>query len=487
MKTCNIYYFLIWEEVKVIMEKLNSYLRKFKKMIFSPYAIIFLFAVIIACINSRITLISGDDELFASALSNKNIFSFLSERYLTWSGRLVVEFLLVNIIAQKIIFWKILNTFFVTMLLVSSILYINDKSKLSRLEKINLYSFGMFLFFILNTYVLSSSVFWITGSFNYLWTTVAMLFTMVPFKRLIFEEKASKFMYIASILTSILACYFEQTAVVLLTYSTLCIIYVLFKKIKLNKIIILPYLSIIINSVILFLSPGNKIRFFAEVEHWYPGFDQLSIFTKLYRGLAWTLNHIVNENQFLMFILVILLSYMLYKNRSKIFTISLIPVVYFGFRIISFEHTVNKIFAKEINIQQILDKYIYNILGQNIQSFVKYIPILIICVIVFIIFLEIIFFLKDKLKSLNIVILYVASILTPLTLSFSPTIYASGHRIFFTGDIILYLIILFIYKETLKLKKSDNMLINIITILFLSISLIVGLNYLIILSGKVYY
>lgn len=461
---------------------------KFNGLNFRPWFIISFFCLILFSINLRISIFPGDDIFFKNALNTRTIFHYLKIRYMGWTGRMPVEFLLVILISHRLIIWKILNTIVCSLLIVSILRYVKSyNDKLSNTQKTFLYIFACSIFALLNICVISTSSFWITGSFVYLWTTVAAIFVMIPYKKAFFGEKCSKLTYIVGFIASLYASYFEQTSVVILAYLSLTLVYLLFKKIKINIGLILIYISTIINSIILFKAPGNYVRLIRETSNWMPEFAHYSIITKLSKGALWSLNHIVNENQILMFLLTSILAYLIYKNKKglKTFIVSLIPILYFSIKLLPFDSIFGHM--TQFNLQNFNDNYLFNIIGKEYHGLFKHIAPTILILVLFIILIEIFILFKDRKKSLNLSVLFIASNLSYLMIGFSPTIYASGHRIFFVGDVLLYIVLVSLYKEVLMSDIKHKKILILLNIILFVISILTLANYFLLFSKGIYY
>ena len=126
------------------------------------------FFILVFLINSQIGLF-GDDYYYVSFVKN-NFFELHKNHYIEVNGRAIVHLLDSIFLALPKIFWSILNS-----LMITSIAYFASKIIALFSSKKNIFekSIIIFLFSILTIDILVTrqSVYWITGSFNYIYPT----------------------------------------------------------------------------------------------------------------------------------------------------------------------------------------------------------------------------------------------------------------------------------------------------------------------------
>ena len=220
-----------------------------------------------------------------------------------------------------------------------------------------------------------------------------------------------------------------------------------------------------INTAILFLAPGNYERANKEIVSWFGQWDMISLPVKLMMGTNLFLQHIFDKNIILIALLVILLNIAIWKKYKSI-AIRLLAFIPMGAVIIKFieiqlnSHNINTDFFmfKLLNIQNL------NILNYNeIKIFLP--TSILLCVILIIPVIFILVFDKVEMKYFSI-ILYLAAICSALSISISPTIYASGERVFFVTDILLIISSVLLLNEVLRKWKMN--IYVILTFVFIS-------------------
>ncbi|WP_233094060.1 DUF6056 family protein, partial [Enterobacter hormaechei] len=123
------------------------------------FILIFLILIVVY-INSNHTILS-DDTFFANVLSKTNIIDYTRGRYNHWSGRYLLEALMVEFIRFE---------FITKILIISSVVIMGYSiAIISQSKKSFRISLALFVSFLLmldiNTY--SQSVFWFSGAYNY--------------------------------------------------------------------------------------------------------------------------------------------------------------------------------------------------------------------------------------------------------------------------------------------------------------------------------
>ncbi|HDD1006534.1 TPA: hypothetical protein O9839_001360, partial [Escherichia coli] len=171
--------------------------------------------------------------------------------YLTWSGRIVADFisptlLLVN---NKIVIAAI-QTFGVFLLLHLISKFDNT------VKSWYILSFISIIFFLSHPSFGQSNL-WIVGSANYLWTSVLYVFVAKEVIGYIQNKKINPVVYPASLLAG---CTNENASLTLIGIILLCYLYLLV-IIKKNDLRLLPiFILVITGAVFLLATPGNESR-----------------------------------------------------------------------------------------------------------------------------------------------------------------------------------------------------------------------------------
>lgn len=427
---------------------------KFKKIVRIDNIPYFLCGIIALIIFANTVSVPGDDFWFSEAvdkLGNGSLAKYLEIRYESWTGRIIIESIMVTLFKYNLWIWRILNTIiFVT--LCCAIYRLIPKKYEENFTLINRFSIKSIIcisMFLIHKDVFISSIKWITGSFNYLWPMTCAVIAILPLKHEIFEEKYNNYMFIVYMATAILAGNMEQASLVILCFALISNIYLILKNKKANITLVMYNVFFLINTAILFLAPGNYVRSQKETITWFGQWDMISLPTKIMIGLNLLLDNLFNRTSILMFILTLLVFIVIYKRYYDIIirSIAFVPLSLMSLKIIE------KILSK-IGIGTHL--WIFKIFNVNnlglltYDNFKLYLPtVILLGVLLLLIILMFIAFNDIGMKYIS-VIMYLAAICSGLSISVSPTIYASGARIFFVTDIIVIILITLLLTEQIN-------------------------------------
>lgn len=389
---------------------------------------------------------SGSDDFYYKEAENKYSFwdYLINVRYMTWSARLFPDTISYFIFHFNFNLWRVFNTIFFLLLCYS----------LVRLCKFKVTIYDMIIIISLIWYssfsILDWGFFWATGSINYLWPLSIGIFILIPFSDFYLKLKKSKFNIInllRLIMTFCLSISNEQISIFIIIIMFFYLLFI-YKRYKLfsNYLFLIMFITII-GLLFMLFAPGNISRYKSEVNTWYPGFDKLPISTHIRIGFIWFYEVVILNLKFV-FIILSILTFLLMKNSiwKKFFLILILviisllliePNILFNFQMI------NKISFKNPNYHIISKNFLFSIF----PFFLWFL---------FLINLIIHSYVVTK-KNKFILILYLAGILSCVMISFSPTLYASGHRVLCCFLVSLVLIGFYLFQKILhKYSKNKN-------------------------------
>ena len=239
---------------------LKNFIFQNKLIIFTAVTIFVLMLVL-----NFVTPLIMDDYNYTFGLNGrisnlKDIFEYQIWFYFNWGGRniahTIAQFFLMN---NKTVF-NICNslTFIVLILLILNF------SKFNKREVKNKFIYLILIYFILwfNTPAYGQSFIWLTGSANYLWTSVIALLYILIFINLNENKKYNKIqIFVLSILGLLAGWTNENTGASLIVMLAVHLFMLKFiEKIKINKIHIFTFISSIIGFIIMIIAPGNYER-----------------------------------------------------------------------------------------------------------------------------------------------------------------------------------------------------------------------------------
>lgn len=263
---------------------------------------------------------------------------------------------------------------------------------------------------------------------NYIWAFVFGLIGMIPIRRILNGGKIRWFDYLKYGFPLIIACNMEQVAAIVLGFYIIFLVYAAIEKVKDVGLAISQTVISLLSVLYLLFGPGNLHRLQASIEVCWPGFEELSIFDKVWNGYCSTLNYYFAIVSFLftIFSASTVLLLILQKKRLKS-VVGIIPSLWLIFVVGC------KILEKlmRINILNYFAAVIYTDTG-FMQTEMQ--PVMGIIILYSILFLLIVFAfsslrLGKKEKTVYSLIL-LAGLASRLLMGFSPTLLASGTRTF---------------------------------------------------------
>lgn len=217
----------------------------FKKYV--KYIPFLIFLIILLCYHWKLAVVTADYPTFQTIVSKHPLLSltkngFLSYRYATWSSRSLIEFNVGVLVSVPTEIWRILDSviFAAIAVLLSKLLANNNESPF-------FYNCLACLFvglFILTFSKILESAGWLATTTNYIWPICFILIHFYLLKEFIFKNKdISKFkrtiIYLILIITLLEAISSEQLLVMVGGAYLFTIVYCLYKKIEIPKLIYL--------------------------------------------------------------------------------------------------------------------------------------------------------------------------------------------------------------------------------------------------------
>jgi hypothetical protein len=443
----------------------ESWLEMFHK-VKAYYPILILFSLLYL-FHFLVGMFPGDDIKFSKASEMYSLAEWLKLRYLTWSGRLMPDAAVYVFLDDLIWLWRILNPLMIILLGYSMIRIL--KKEVSQWEVI----FAVVLLGYFADNILSSGVFWITGSMNYLWPIALGMASMIPFADKVFRKLSMKrgHVFIYGISGFMAAIGNEQAALCISSFAVLSLIAVYLKEKKVE----LPYLLLtglyITGTCILLFAPGNEIRWVKESAYWYPSFPSLTIKDHLYIGTIWAYEQLFRDMRFLLLLLSGITIAHSYRNSRLREGIALkLFILFFGI-VLSF-HIMGRGLEVIYNFSAIknlrVTESVLSFWEINSSVAFAFLPYLF-----WTIYLMLLSYLLIRESKNPFFMLFSLLAIggTLFVIFFSPTIYGSGNRVLTVASVLFTLIS--IYKiDSLGLLRSKKLIMLIAIFPFANLSLI---------------
>ncbi|MCL2024660.1 MAG: DUF6056 family protein [Coriobacteriia bacterium] len=226
----------------------------------------------------RVHIDFGDDLVFGAVLHNRNFIEYVMSRYNSWTSRVLIEAVLVNVLLLTSFLFKILNGAMMVLLWFGFNRLFNPKNDL----KINYLLTFMLMLYPINV---MGEAGWAATTLNYLWVLALGLASMIPIKMIIKEQPVKWWYYLLAIPCLLYAANSEQMALILTGFLVVLAIYEFIDKKKIHAGIML-YLIVSVSMLVFHLqAPGNARRLLWEIGARFPDFDSLSLIDKTTLGI----------------------------------------------------------------------------------------------------------------------------------------------------------------------------------------------------------
>lgn len=403
---------------------------KDKKQVIIPILLASFFAFII--LLQAEFILASDDGRYSVSLYNKDL------DLLKINNRVLINLVIMLIEACGIHFWKFCNLIigiFLFLYLIKIALLLSQSKPLMSLN----ICFLSLIFFI-PIQVLSSGMFWATGSFNYLWGCTGCLLFLYPFLCKLYEREINTAEFFLAIIGGIYAGNLEQTSAIQFCFSSAIIGYLIKKKIE--KRYGFLYIIALLSGLLIMFLPFNKMRSYEAVALYFPEFNRLSIFDKLFLGVVNLYSHLINKAHLIMFFLSSTIFLLMVKQKGNSTILSLIPFTYFGGNLL-----IKSGYFLDDTIHIMYDFSIFQL--ESVMGTTQMFPVIIMTFCIGVEAYLLLILSGKNTTGLCVILFYFAGLASGLVMGFSPTIFASGNRVFFVLDIFIVLIIgILLYKNT---------------------------------------
>lgn len=393
----------------------------YKNKYIIAFSLIYLMFFFKLCYGHYVNM--ADDVWFSNVHdSQSNIFVWLKDRYFQWTSRIPIEFFLVLLITHFKI-WAFINSFMFASLVLCAIYYLDLSLKKLLIASI--------LVFVLILWGMPKSVsfeaaIWMTGSFNYLWpVALAAISYLCLYKSFLCN---SRLFVVLSCVLIFLSSFNEQMAVVNFVSILISIFYF---RLSGNKFLFLlpPLLSVCIVLIIIATCPGNMARYNIETAAWFQGFNSIGLFGKLVLGCNLYVDALVSKHS----VVPLLSSLALIKVCNNLGA-KCIAIFWSAVFLATLIVAPDAIRLNENDVLALLPL---------IRAFLAALYLIsVVCAVSVSRSL-------DK-ASLVIVVCFVCSAASIIFMGLSPTIYASGKRVFF----VYYVIMIFLSVNILLQNKK---------------------------------
>ena len=238
--------------------------------------------------------ISGDDwgNYLVGSLGLRHMIGQAIGMYFSWEGRFLNR-ILINLLTYHKFLWNIVNSLvLVSIIFLSSCIYPFKNKKM-----IMILLFLSILF--MNVFTFSQVVVWIAGNLTYLFVfPLLLLYIKLLYQKVIFSPKQVVFLFF---LNFIIPMFVEHMGLLLIFFNIYFLVVEYIRHHKISKVLFLFLLCSIGSFLLMFWSPGNRIR--SSMENL--DFNHLNLFGKIGYNLPNFVSYTYIINYFLLFLIFI--------------------------------------------------------------------------------------------------------------------------------------------------------------------------------------
>lgn len=398
----------------------------------------------------------GDDAFFYQYTHEMGFLEYLTWRYQTWVGRMSGEAMVYIAFRAGAWFWRAVNACMIVLLPIG-VLKLACKAAGVSEETLgaDVYVLSAAGYLLMSVLTAGYAAIWMNGSIFYTWSFTCGIWSLIPVADFVFDTgKCSWKQFLYSIPCAVIGSMsIEQMGAVLLAFEVLAILFTCRRggTWKFHPGLFLQTAATFAAFFLLFAAPGNALRVAAETVNWMPQYDALSVGEHLFLTVQWLLSSFANENR--LFLCGIWLGGLLHlRGRNKksdtvwmaaagIFLVSaLLP--FFGVKALSdVGMNLTDITVCLTEVPQASALTVQNVIALCWQAAA----------------LLFTFFYLAKITENSPVMLfaYLGGIASEAIMYFSPTIYASGARVYYLTDW-MYLFLILVLFLKLHDKKQKN-------------------------------
>ncbi len=380
------------------------------------------------CINLILNLtLSSDDVHNLLNYDVSNSFSWVYERYMTWSSRVFPDFFLS---------FSYTIDFSLTCLIIAlfQTLFVNSISKLFKTNNSYILIGAVLIVVILANYPIFLDAGFIATNYNYFVPIAVYTYALVNIFEVYNNEEKLKPLTVIAIM---LSCCIEQISAFSFGLLLILNLFYLLKTKKISYGLLTVLITTILMLLFILLSPGNEIRKELELTRFDPHYINYTLKDKLKIGLFY-LNHYHLFTKILVSITLVLLAVSI-KDKNYI------SIILNVFLLLILINDVEVIMDKVVKVQ------IEPIYFDNDMNLVRKI-ILENMFIIGLLSLSILFSVKNH--KLIILVSIIGAILTKVMLGFSPTYIASGVRTMIPLIAIMLIVALYIFRVNFVSKED---------------------------------
>ena len=415
------------------------------KMALRFFALVAFLAFGVFC---KIHYSSGDDAFFDHYVHTMSYLDYIQARYTTWTGRIGGESLVYLVFTLGIWAWRVVNAFMVAAVPMLLLMITGVRVDWRTLA---LACAGYLLMDIITC---GHAAVWVNGSIFYTWSLVCALLCVyfnLKGASLRAREGASceccagwKSAAVLFPLIFFAASSIEQIGFALFAFFAITIAYRLWKKEPLPPLLIAQTCFLVAVLAVVLAAPGNSARVAQETEQWFPAFAVMPFAERAFISVQWLLSSLANEGK--LFLAFIWIGSLLAAPKSKVVTA--LTAVFTAVALLPFTRLDVLADTGISYIDPAVPPAVF-------PSAARATALNIVSMAWWAVASAFTFYTLKRSMGLTGVALFAVALLCEAMMFFSPTIYASGERVFYVTDWILLAAILLLFAK-IPTERAKN-------------------------------
>lgn len=224
--------------------------------------------------------LNSDDEMYAAVANSGDIIGWLVNRYATWSSRSLIDLVTILLVTHETL-WMLLNTLVITaMCMAMSALASRDG-----LVCANKAALVLACFWLIPANMMHWSVWWLTGSINYLWPVTASLVYWAVVKYEVAIFKTSMPVLLAGLVLMLFSAFSEQIMVInfIVHAFVLCVLKRAYLR---HRALVVGLMVNCVGLAFFVLCDGNAGRALFSAQQYFPEFLSMGWLEKAYFGIS---------------------------------------------------------------------------------------------------------------------------------------------------------------------------------------------------------
>ncbi|WP_447553423.1 DUF6056 family protein [Vreelandella sp. EE22] len=225
-------------------------------------------------------MLEYDDAMYAGVAQSGDILGWLVQRYAVWSSRSLIDLVTILVVTHETL-WMVLNALVITgMCLAISVLASRDG-----LVCFNKAALALACFWLIPANMMYWSVWWLTGSINYLWPATAALIYWAVVKYELSVTRTSLWVLAAGLVMALFSSFSEQIMVVnfLVHGYLMCVRKGGYFR---NRAAVAGLLVNAVGFAFFILCEGNASRALFSAQTYFPEFLDMGVLEKAYFGIS---------------------------------------------------------------------------------------------------------------------------------------------------------------------------------------------------------